>query len=360
MSCKRRYLRNDRSHTEEEADFESRRLQLSSYSEQSINRKKQKKRKKQQNESNIQRDSCSTTPPVSPPSAAGATGVPLSFTFTMSHTDNTTHFSFPSITMNTPHHPTTGVPPGPTANASVSFVTSAAGPTKILGRKQSLKTVQGGQSGNPSGSGGVGGNSSALGSGNAVVASAGATAAIGGLESFLADYGPEESLNESADIEWVNKLWVRRLMRLCALVSLASVSLNTPKTFERVPLLQYITIGCDSVVTFLFTAEMIAKMHIRGILKVRRTLVCGKYVIANPNFQGEAPYLRDHWCKFDAAMVFFLWTSIMLQILEITEVVDRFSAWSIIRVPRPLILIRFLRVFLKFSMPKSRINQIFK
>lgn len=269
MSCKRRYLRNDRSHTEEEADFESRRLQLSSYSEQSINRKKQKKRKKQQVESNIQRDSCSTTPPVSPPSAAGATGVPLSFTFTMSHTDNTTHFSFPSITMNTTHHhQQQSVGPTGPVNPSVSFVQTTQGPTKILGRKQSLKANQGGTSGNPSGSGGVGGNSSALGSGNAVVASAGATAAIGGLESFLADYGPEESLNESADIEWVNKLWVRRLMRGCALVSLASVSLNTPKTFERVPLFQSITIGCDSVVTFLFTAEMIAKMHIRGILKV--------------------------------------------------------------------------------------------
>lgn len=270
MSCKRRYLRNDRSHTEEEADFEGRRLQLSSYSEQSINRKKQKKRKKQQLESNIQRDSCSTTPPVSPPSAAGATGVPPSFTFTMSHTDNTTHFSFPSITMNTSHHHQAAVigPAGP-ANASVSFVTSTTqGPTKILGRKQSLKTNQGGTGGNPGGSGGVAGNSAALGSGNAVVASAGTTAAIGGLESFLADYGPEESLNESADIEWVNKLWVRRLMRGCALVSLASVSLNTPKTFERVPLFQPITFTIDSVVTFLFSAEMIAKMHIRGILKV--------------------------------------------------------------------------------------------
>lgn len=118
-------------------------------------------------------------------------------------------------------------------------------------------------------------------------------------EPVLADYGPEESLNESADIEWVNKvrgshciavfmfecmkestgnnllnwidsfqLWVRRLMRLCALVSLASVSLNTPKTFERQPALQYFTFICDTTVTMLFTAEMIAKMHIRGILKV--------------------------------------------------------------------------------------------
>lgn len=37
-----------------------------------------------------------------------------------------------------------------------------------------------------------------------------------------------------------------------------------------------------------------------------------------------------------------------------------FSYLSILRFPRPLIMIRFIRVFLKFQMPKSRINQIFK
>ncbi|XP_067640360.1 sodium leak channel NALCN isoform X2 [Eurosta solidaginis] len=163
-----------------------------------------------------------------------------------------------------------------------------------------------------------------------------------GGEPFLADYGPEESLNESADIEWVNKLWVRRLMRLCALVSLASVSLNTPKTFERHPPLQYITFVSDTAVTILFTAEMIAKMHIRGVL------------------HGEVPYLKDHWCQFDASMVFFLWISIILQVFEVLEIVPKYSYLSILRAPRPLIMIRFLRVFLKFSMPKSRINQIFK
>lgn len=30
-------------------------------------------------------------------------------------------------------------------------------------------------------------------------------------EPVLADYGPEESLNESADIEWVNKVCVSEL-----------------------------------------------------------------------------------------------------------------------------------------------------
>ncbi|KAK9296625.1 hypothetical protein QLX08_009452 [Tetragonisca angustula] len=161
-------------------------------------------------------------------------------------------------------------------------------------------------------------------------------------EPVLADYGPEESLNESADIEWVNKLWVRRLMRSCALVSLASVCLNTPKTFEKVPPLQYVTFVCDLVITFLFTAEMIAKMHIRGILK------------------RDKSYLKDHWCQFDGSMVIFLWLSVILQMFEMLGFVLEFSYVSILRAPRPLIMIRFLRVFLKFSMPKARINQIFK
>ena len=154
---------------------------------------------------------------------------------------------------------------------------------------------------------------------------------------ILSDYGPEELL-ESADMDLVNKLWVRRLMRFCALVSLASVSLNTPKTFERYPPMQYITLTADGIVTLLFTAEMIAKMHIRGVK-------C---------------YLKDHWCQFDALMVVFLWISVNLHICQILLIVPPFSYWSFVRAPRPLIMIRFLRVFLKFSMPKSRINQIFK
>lgn len=72
------------------------------------------------------------------------------------------------------------------------------------------------------------------------------------------------------------------------------------------------------------------------------------------------PYFRDHWCQFDAVMTIFLWISITLHLFEMLEIVPKFSYLSVLRAPRPLIMIRFLRVFLKFSMPKSRINQIFK
>lgn len=150
-------------------------------------------------------------------------------------------------------------------------------------------------------------------------------------------------------------------MRLCALISLASVSCNTTKTFIKFPPLQYATFCSDVTVTLLFTAEMIAKMHIRGILKVR--IFHDDFGLASFDkilFQGEKPYLKDHWCQFDASMVFFLWISVILHVFEMLNIVPPFSYLSILRAPRPLIMIRFLRVFLKFSMPKSRINQIFK
>lgn len=91
-------------------------------------------------------------------------------------------------------------------------------------------------------------------------------------------------------MNWINhilfdfslQLWVRRLMRLCALLSLASVSLNTPKTFEKVPVLQYVTFICDTSITLLFTAEMIAKMHIRGIWKVSICQILIQYWCVNP------------------------------------------------------------------------------
>ena len=77
-------------------------------------------------------------------------------------------------------------------------------------------------------------------------------------------------------------------------------------------------------------------------------------------YKGEEAYLRDRWCLFDTTMLLFLWISVILQGLELSALVSSASYLSILRAPRPLIMIRFIRVFLKFSMPKSRINQIFK
>ncbi|XP_042222016.1 sodium leak channel non-selective protein-like isoform X1 [Homarus americanus] len=162
-------------------------------------------------------------------------------------------------------------------------------------------------------------------------------------EHILADFGPEEILNESSDIDWANKRWIRWLLRICSLVSLVSVSANTPRSKELYPSLQYITFCSDLAITFFFTVEMVAKMQARGILK------------------GEVPYLKDRWCQYDASMVFFLWISVILQMFEeMFDWVDKHSYLSVLRAPRPLIVVRLIRIFLKFSMPKNRLKQIIK
>lgn len=117
----------------------------------------------------------------------------------------------------------------------------------------------------------------------------------------MTDFGPDETLADSADIFWINKpvsehthvqanslvqyiaiilhfvimssfvfflQWVHSLLRACAIISVISVCMNTPKTFEHYPPLQYVTFMLDTLLMFLYTAEMIAKMHIRGIIKV--------------------------------------------------------------------------------------------
>lgn len=74
----------------------------------------------------------------------------------------------------------------------------------------------------------------------------------------------------------ISPQWVHSLLRACAIISVISVCMNTPKTFEHYPPLQYVTFTLDTLLMFLYTAEMIAKMHIRGIIKVTHKFI-------NPN-----------------------------------------------------------------------------
>ena len=47
-----------------------------------------------------------------------------------------------------------------------------------------------------------------------------------------------------------------------------------------------------------------------------------------------------------------------LQTFEMTGLVSRFSYYSIVRSPRPFILVKVLKTFLKFELPKSQIKSI--
>lgn len=151
-----------------------------------------------------------------------------------------------------------------------------------------------------------------------------------------------ELAHGNTGVAWFNKTSVRHFMRICSVASLLSVCANTSRTFSYYPTLMLITFIVDIITGVVFTIEMVFKIYSRGFLR------------------GPSPYAKDRWCQFDATMVLFIWISILLQIFEIFGIVGFYSVLSVLRSPRPLILIRFMRVFLKFSMPKSRIKQIFK
>ncbi|QQP31704.1 Sodium leak channel non-selective protein [Caligus rogercresseyi] len=162
----------------------------------------------------------------------------------------------------------------------------------------------------------------------------------------IADYGADDPLNEGSEILWTNTRLARLIFRTLSLVSLVSVSLNTPKTFHNYPFLFHVTYAADLSCVFVFTIEMVTKIQSRGFF--------------SSSSGRDKPYIKSRWCQFDAMMLFFILLSVILQSFEMFSLVPRYSPLSMLRAPRPLIMIRFIRVFLKFSMPKARVNQIFK
>lgn len=49
-----------------------------------------------------------------------------------------------------------------------------------------------------------------------------------------------------------------------------------------------------------------------------------------------------------------------LQVFEIADIVDQMSPWGMLRIPRPLIMIRAFRIYFRFELPRTRITNILK
>ncbi|VDM31031.1 unnamed protein product [Hydatigera taeniaeformis] len=173
----------------------------------------------------------------------------------------------------------------------------------------------------------------------------------------------------------------RMLLRSAALISLISVSANTPKTFEYVPSLMYVTFAVDIMVACLLTVEMITKMCVQGLVapstnqdlnQLIKKQIAAKSMGVNveSSSRRNRAYFQQSWNCFDAFMVFCLWASIVLQCFELRatwrtgEEEQKFwrqYGWlSVLRCPRPLILIRVFRAVLKLQLPPARVNAIFQ
>ncbi|CAH8564757.1 unnamed protein product [Schistosoma haematobium] len=193
--------------------------------------------------------------------------------------------------------------------------------------------------------------------------------------------------SDSTSKEWVYTRWAKIMFRTAAMISLASVSMNTPDTFRQVPVLMYITFILDLMVALLFTVEMISKMYIEGLFVPASSQSSGGI-----DQKRNRVYFQKSWNYFDAFMLLCIWASLALQCVEFYVTFhcsvnsndkenilynnninkDYFTCsnnenfrrnygfLSVIRCPRPLILIRVFRAVLRLQLPQARVKAIFQ
>ncbi|CAF3959247.1 unnamed protein product [Rotaria sordida] len=154
----------------------------------------------------------------------------------------------------------------------------------------------------------------------------------------LMDYNQEDLTG--GNLKYTNKSSIKYIFRFTALLSFISTCMNTPKTFEFYPFLQYTTFIIDVICAIILTIEATLIMKTRGILV------------------NDSSYLRNRWKQFDAIMVLCIYFSIILQMFEFIGIIKEYSYWTIIRSPRPFILINVLKTFLRFKLPKNQIRSI--
>uniref|UniRef100_A0A914C6X5 Ion transport domain-containing protein n=1 Tax=Acrobeloides nanus TaxID=290746 RepID=A0A914C6X5_9BILA len=139
-----------------------------------------------------------------------------------------------------------------------------------------------------------------------------------------------------------------RLLKVACILSLVTVCMNTPKTLKIFPILNYPILVIDTIVTLIFTGEALIRINHMGLI------------------QDHSSYLRDKWCEFDFVILLFHWFSLLLHIyLNMSPLFPHlelvyYDYFGIIRCIRPLIIIRFIRLLLKFKLPKNRIQQLLK
>jgi hypothetical protein len=154
----------------------------------------------------------------------------------------------------------------------------------------------GGAGGGVSGGGGAGGatNATAILNNSNIISQA----LISNLQQQQLQQQFDDAINNPMSLEWINKPWIQRIIRICALCSFISICANTPETFKKTPLTIYLTYFVDACCTCVFTIEMIAKIKTRNL------------------FRGEYAYIFDRWCQFDGIMVLFHLVSVILQVSE--------------------------------------------
>uniref|UniRef100_A0A7E4UYD6 Sodium leak channel NALCN n=1 Tax=Panagrellus redivivus TaxID=6233 RepID=A0A7E4UYD6_PANRE len=139
-----------------------------------------------------------------------------------------------------------------------------------------------------------------------------------------------------------------RLLKMACIMSLVTVCLHTPRTLELFPFFKYPILFIDTIVTLTFTFEALVKTQHFGL------------------FKEKTSYFRERWNRFDFILLLFHWISLLLYVYELTSIMVPklnlvYYQWlGFVRCIRPIIIVRLLRLLLKFKLPKERIQQLLK
>uniref|UniRef100_A0A915EEL3 Sodium leak channel NALCN n=1 Tax=Ditylenchus dipsaci TaxID=166011 RepID=A0A915EEL3_9BILA len=141
---------------------------------------------------------------------------------------------------------------------------------------------------------------------------------------------------------------IEKWLKLMCLVSLVTVCLNTPRTLELLPVLNLPILIADLLVNFTFTAETALKANRLGY------------------FRRKSAYFRDRWCQFDFFLLLFHWLSWVLHVYQVVSIrlpllaLPYYNWLGVLRCVRPMIIIRLIRLMIKFKLPRNRIQQLLR
>ncbi|CAI4222140.1 unnamed protein product [Auanema sp. JU1783] len=172
-------------------------------------------------------------------------------------------------------------------------------------------------------------------------------------------FGARESIAAISDMlstqqkKQVKKVYMEneqmeRALKTACIISLITVCLHTPHTFQLLPYLTYIVLLVDIIPVLIFTADIVLRIHHEGYFKL------------------DSSFLRDRWCQFDLFLSCIHWLSWILHIYELISVQFPFLGlfyenwFGVIRSIRPIIIVRLIRLVVKFKLPKNRIEQLLK
>ncbi|KAI1704443.1 ion transport protein [Ditylenchus destructor] len=140
-----------------------------------------------------------------------------------------------------------------------------------------------------------------------------------------------------------------KMLKALMLLSLVTVCLNTPRTLVMFPVLTLPLLIIDLIINLTFTVEAVIKANDMSY------------------YQRKSAYIRDRWCLFDFFLLIFHWMSWCLQVYHLVATrllpflhLPYHNWWGVVRCVRPMVIIRLIRLMIKFKLPKNRIQQLLR